>query len=861
MIVVRQLMTHLFKQHFALHRLALAVSLIALASCNPTEITSSGQRAGGTYGGTFMNKAYIYRESPAIVHGPSYGPTVSMSGSLDKRLPEYITDKTLLKGDCSISLFNGSATLSDCIHSYASKTASQQLLPRKADGTWIFPTDSSEFYQVNGLYHVQHGVDTFFDKLKFAYDSLHNNPMFMWKTKSTPHYLPQTNMYWFQAITPANDNYFRNSFLSSYALCNLELNASFSPAGPELCFGKWSNHPSFFFVQDPSIIYHELGHALIAVMMNFRNGVPGGVTPNLHSLRSNLGGYGYDEAGSLGEGIADYYSFVMNKRTHIGEWALAKSLNASRPMSEDDSLHISGVNTTSEGRLSYPQYVLYDPNEPNVPFEAVHYSGQIVGHYLVSLTKTLQTECNIPTEQKHDISTSYVMMLLAETLSELGDLKAVGLDTLWGTAYDPNTFSYRFNNLDEKASFVWSHVVNPPTYRRFFQVMSKNIMKYMSSGLCTGFTQDESEKLLDDYGLLLFKTYNDDGSSTKSANIQYNSSGNVNLNPTPVAPTKVHENNRRKSVLISKQLLSLAVPNAETDTATYYIIDDQTSMSGILQNLLFKGFPMNPSTGVASIEYNNSNIRISPGEIVAIIPNLFNSSNSPMAGVHLLANDWDHVSITDTTGDNGNFKPCVVDDVTTVAQGGEAGGTCSNTLTEYRRHVKSEVLPGVWKFRTDEVAAPVCLVQLEDGEVTKWVSQNEFRKKQGLSLQDKDCLGYGGTAYTEDFTFNPHECLVRALPGANKAFYSKIDPQKSYSETMRNGNPDHTFGTGNAILFEVNKWIPPGTKFRCRLRAKFSNCSDCFSKAGDTTEDEYIDAEYNGANPFKIINFEFDVND
>jgi hypothetical protein len=851
MIVVRQWMTNSFKPTNAFKKVALLFVLTTLASCNPTEITSSGQRTGTSYGGEMLNKAFIYRDSPYINRGPNFSADGGMAGSVDTSMPEFITDKSLLKGDCTLALFNGSTTLTDCLHTYASKSAGQQLLARNTDGTWVFPVNSSEFYQVNALYHVQHGVDTFFEKLKFTYDSLHFYD-FSGTTKSTPYYLPQTGLFWFQAITPANDNYFRNSFLRTYALCNFEQNAQFQPAGPDICLGNWAAHPSFFMVQDPSIIYHELGHALIAVMMNFRNGTPGGLTPNFHALRSNLGGSkGYDEAGSIGEGVADYYSFVMNQRTHFGEWGLGKTRN-SRPISEDDSMHIPGIDTTSEGRLSYPQYVLYDPNDPDVPFEDIHYSGQIISHYLVALTKSLQTECSIPASQQHDTSTSYVMMLLAESFSEMGDLKSVGVDTLWGT---PNTFAHRFNNLDENASYIWSQVINPPTYRKFAQLMSKNIFKYISSGLCPGFTKDESEKLLDDYGLLLFKTYNNNNSSTKNANIQYNSTGTVTL-VSPVAPTAVHENNRRKSVMVSKQLLSMALPDAEADVASYYIIDDAATVAGLIQDLLFKGFPMNPSPGISGVEYNNGNIRLSPGEIVAIIPNLYNSSNSTMAGVHLLATDWDHVHITDTTGLNGNFKPCVVDDVTTIAQGAEAAGTCTTTMTSYKRHVKTGGL-----FSTTEAAAPVCLVELEDGDATKWVSQNEFRKKQGLSLLDKDCLGYSGTAQTEDFTFNPHECLVRVMPGANQAFYSKIDAQKSYRETMRVGNPDHIFNPGNAIIFEINKWIPPGTKFRCRLRAKFNNCSDCFSSSTDATNDDYIDAEYNGAKPFKIINFEFDVND
>ncbi len=847
-------MTNSFKKHLGHIGLVWIFALFILSACNPTEITSSGQRAGTSYAnGQLANTAFVYRDSPYIIEGPNYGPDVDMAGSTDQSIPEFITDKPLLQSDCVFPFLSSNAVLQDCVRSYASKSASQQLLPRKADGTWIFPINSPEFYQVNTLFHVNKGISTFYNKLKFTFDNLYSNPSFVGKTKSTPAYLPQTGMFWFQAITPANENYFRNSFLSTYALCNFELNSQFSPAEPELCFGNWAKHPTFLFVQDPSVIYHELGHALIAVMMNYRNGRPGSPAPSYHALRSNLGGYGYEESGSIGEGVADYFSFVMTKRTHFAEWALSK-VHASRPISESDPLHISALSETPEGRLSYPQYILYDPNDPNVPIEDVHYAGQIVSHYLVALTKSLQSNCSIPTEQLHDTSTSYVMMLLNETFSELGDLNAVGLDTMWNTAYDPNFFAYRFTNLDENASYLWSQIINPPTYRKFFQILSKNINRYITGGLCTGFTQDESEKLLDDYGLLLFKTYNNDGSSTKNKFVQYSSTGAVSTNPTPVAPTQTHENNRRKSVLVSKELLGLAEVDTVNDVATFYIIDDQANMTNILKDLLFKGFPVNLSTGVASTEYNNANIKVSPGEIVGIIPNLKNKSNSVMAGIHLLATDWDHGHITDTT--TGNFKPCVYDDVTTAAQGGETAASCTNTLSSYNRNIKL----GTGLYNTEAVQ-PVCLVQIEDGDVTRWVSQNEFRKKQGLSLQDKDCLGYGGNVVVDDFTFNPHECLVRALPGANSAYYSKIDPQKSYAETIRTGNPDHIYGPGNAILFEVNKWIPPGTKFRCRLRAKFSNCSDCFNDPTDSSKDDYIDAEYNGQKPFKIINFDFDVND
>jgi hypothetical protein len=876
MKVVRQRMIETFKMHIK----GIISPLIALAffsACNPTEITSSGMRDGLTNAnGTLTNKAFIYRDSPAIIEGPKYGPKVNIKGSVDFGRAEYITNKNQLRGDCILNLdmgfYSQDFPILDCIHTFASKTPSQTLLNRNPDGSWIFPTGSSEFYQVNGHYHVQEGVNRFFEHLKFAYERLYNPILGV--SKSIPGYLPQTGMSWFNAITPTSDNYFRNSFLTTYTLCNFDRNAFYSPAGPEICLGNWKEQPSFFMVQDPSIIYHELGHAFVSIMMNMRNAIPGimpGLPPTFHAMRSNLGGYGYTEAGSINEGIADYFSFVMNGRTHIGEWGLAKTSNSSRPLSENDALHIKELNTTPEGRLSYPQYLLYDPNEPNKPIEDVHYAGQIVSHYLVALTQELGAKCGLPTASRHKTSTSYVMLLLAETLSELGDLNAVGVDTLGGNAHNPHTFIDRFNNLDEFASYMWTQVVNPPNYRRFFQAFAKNIRKYITQGMCPGYSQNEAEKLLDDYGLLLFKAYKNNHLSSKDKLRQYhvgsNSVINYNLlSPTlPSPPTKVNESNRRKSVLISKQLLDIAETNISNNVYSYTLIEDPGQMQQILENLLFKGYPMNLSKGLAGVEYNNSNVRISPGEVLGVIINLQNKSNSTMAGVHLLANDWDHVDITDTTGNTGNFKPCVVDGVTTVAQGAESGATCTQTLTSYRRLVKDA---GTNKYcnkgsgaHCNEAVAPVCLVQLEEGDVTRWVSQNEFRRKQGLSLEPKDCLGYSGTNSEEDFTFNPHECLVRVLPGANRAFFSKIDPQKSYTETIRNGNPKHIFNPGNAIILEVNKWIPPGTKFRCRLRAKFSNCTDCYSESVDSTHSDYIDAEYNGAKPYKIINFEFDVND
>jgi hypothetical protein len=846
MKVVRQWMTKSF---------ILAVPVLGLlSSCNPTEITGTGAKSNiVTNDGTFDNKAYIYPENPVIISGHDVSFTnVNIAKYLDKT-PVVITENTRLTGNCTFGVFSGTNAVEECLKVRPNSTSPDIDLARKSDRTYIFTAGTPEFYQVNALYHAQKGVDKFFEKLAFAYDTVYSIPKI---PRSIPSYLKDTEMFWLKAVANTESKVFKKSFLTVYSQCEFQANAFFDAAGPSLCLGTLDSAPNFNIVQDPSILYHELGHALVAVMMNLRNGTKDQFgNLSYHPFRTNLGTYGYDEGGSINEGLADYYSFVMRNRETIGEFGLAP-LNAVRPLSETAPGHISGISDTSEGRLSYPQYLLYNPNSPDSPEEDVHYAGGIMTHYLVALTKSLKSQCVMPVapEKAHELATSYVMLLLAETLSELGDLKARGIDM--STGYPYTTANLYFNNLDETNSFLWSQVVNPVTYRRFMQVFSKNIYKYISKNLCTAFDQNDSEKLLDDYGLLLFKTYNNNSNSTKSRTATYsNASGIGTIDAYSTNLVTVSEDNRRKSVLISKQLIDLA---AKTDTfpnrVGFYIIDSPTEIQDFLSVLLFKGYTVPLSTNVASTVYNNSNIRVSPGEIVGVIPNLVNNSNSVMAGVKLLANDWDHVHVSDQT--TGNFKPCVFDATTTVDQGGEAGNTCATTQMSYNRLIKnaSNVFPA-------EAAAPICLVQLEEGDSTRWVSQNEFRKKQGLTLLDKDCLGYSASGNSDvDFTFNPHECLARFLPGANQASFSKIDPQKTYYETVVKETKAGIFNPGNVMLLEVNKWIPPGTKFRCRMRARFSNCSDCFADSVNSNDD-YIDGELNGNKPYKVINFEFDVND
>jgi hypothetical protein len=847
MIVVCQWMIKPVKKSLPWKSTWIVGLLLSLYSCNPTQLqptTSRGASVGDDY---LVNKAYVYKESPFVLGDTSLSPSyVSIAKYIDKT-PVDITSNNQLTANCGMTFyFYGTYTDSsdNCVRSFALQTETQPLA-RQANLSWVYKAGTAEFYQTATLYHLNRGLTTFFDKLSFAYNTVQSQLTSI--PKSIPSYLKDSKQFWFKGVSNLDSQQFQNSFLASYALCANEGNASFSSAGPELCFGSIAAQPNFHVVQDPSVIYHEFGHSLVSVMMNLRNATASAT----HPFRSNLGKIGFNEGSSLNEGVADYYSYVMTKRTHFGEWALGQTFKQSRPMSERDPIHISGLSTTSEGRLSYPQYILYDPNYPTKPIEDEHYAGQITSHYLVALTESLKSSCGLSsqTDGGHGVATSYMMLLLAETFSELGDLNAKGVDEFSA----PFASSVYFNNLDPSNSYLWTQFMNPPTFRRFYQVFAKNIYKYISSRLCTTFTKDQSEKLLDDYGLLLFKNYNNNGNSTKSRTVVYNTA-------VPSIPlqslTSVSDNNRRKSVLVAKQQLDIASKVSDSGSAIgFYIIDNRTDMVNLLSSLLYKGYPVPLSTKVASTDFNNGNVKVSPGEVVAVIPNLFNSSNSTIAGIHVLAQDWDHVDITDAS--TGNFKPCVVDNDVTVDQGGTTANTCTSTETNYNRNLKNKI---TGLFPTAAVA-PVCLVQLEDGTSTRWVSQNEYRKKQGLALQDKDCLGYSASGTTEqDFSFNPHECLVRFLPGASDSFFSKIDSRKTFYDSVVSISEKKQFNVGNLMIMEVNKWIPPGTKFKCRLRASFSNCTDCFVDAANANDD-YQDSEYMGGKPFKVLNFDFDVND
>ena len=139
--------------------------------------------------------------------------------------------------------------------------------------------------------------------------------------------------------------------------------------------------------------------------------------------------------------------------------------------------------------------------------------------------------------------------------------------------------------------------------------------------ICTNFTQDDIEQLLDHYGLLLFKSYNDDG------NIELLANNTLQVNSL----------NQLKSTLILKEHIGFD-PTAGASIA--YVFDKRESIANAIQAFLASGFLSadkdltSPTLIPSDYSYNNENGLISPGELVGISLNLYNSSNSSIAGVH-----------------------------------------------------------------------------------------------------------------------------------------------------------------------------------------------------------------------------------
>lgn len=697
------------------------------------------------------------------------------------------------------------------------KTPTSTPINSDSSGKWAFSpiANPSEFYQVHTFYHVAKSTDYFQTNLRNYYRTLQQQSLFQ---SSIP-----SDLYTYKANWhPTNDLYI-------YAITSDINTAYFEPSTYTIHMGIDSNKYRNPWVQDPSILYHETAHAFQQIMLNFRN-----VTSAI-SERSDLGYLGYDEAGAIGEGLSDFYSYAMNKRRHFGEWVLGRMHTMSRPLSEDDSIHAAGISLDSDSRLSYPNYLNYDPNTHTTNQESIHNSGMITSHYLTALTDLLIDKCSFSEET----SVSYVLTMVIESLSELGDLSAKGFDGVASSVYNIN--------LNSNHSLDWIRKINPVNYRSFYQKLAK--YQYLllnnneTSTLCSGtfLPQDTIETLLDNYGLLLFDNYNLDGNDAAQGHAGASSSvsliSNLEINPL----------NRLKTTLIKKTQLKLDPRTTSSSSAvTAYITDKRSNVQSAIQKMIASGQITSISSLIDSdLPYNNGNGEISPGEIVGVTLNLYNASNSTMGGVEILANDWDHFRSKkpcNTTGDN---FPTV-----------DAGGYDSSTETGTNPGECKYITRNNGGTSTSENALddlyPVCFVQYNSsGSGSSWVAQSTFATNNGFPA--KKCLS-GTSTKTKD-------CFIRAIKGADYAYFSKIESGKSWAESYSTDTTttEKKLNLSNVIFFEVNPWTPPGTTFNCRFRARFTNCEDCYTDSNTSNSDDFLDYEYSGGTPFRIISLSFEV--
>jgi hypothetical protein len=748
---------------------------IFFSSCTPN-LGNSGLRGnntstqGITGASLAAGQGYVLADNPVIVSG---------NAALD---PNYDLNKLLTPVNITMNGFlNGAIPCDRMLPCFDVMAATGSTVLQSLDGKWAYNYNTPEFLEVNTFYHLDKTINLFFANLVTS---------------------QSFNTRYDSAIPLSANVRYSSTRLHAYANCDYADNAKFDFAAYTLCFGFLSSNTNMKMAQDSTIIYHEAGHFFQKLQLNFRN------NPNTTTVmpQADMGNAFYSEAGSLGEGLSDFYSYYVNGRSHLGEWAPGRLFNASRPISESDPLYAAGISTDPSQRLSYPQFLDYDANYPLAPIEDIHQSGMIISHYLVALSEDFRTYCGM-TKQ---VASNKVVHLISETLAELGDLTSQG--TNLGVA----------GKINYKASYAkeWYNITNPINYRSFAQTFAKNLYQNLQVlPECNGapYGQDRIETLLDDYGLLLFRTYN-----------QYR---NLAVPATATSNLAVSATNRKKSSLISKTLIMLdPTPNA----AVASVIDSQNQIAAGVASLQASGvITSDLSQTPSGLPYNNGNGHVSPGEIVAIALNLYNNSNSTMGGIQVLANDWNHVDLNPTIA-NGNAnpnygKPYSFDQWPIAAEGGVA-----------------YVGPVAEQF------SPVCLIQstAADGSSTQWITQNAFRQK--VAVDQSMCL---------DKT-NDKDCFIRAVKGVDQASYSKLAPKSNWGQTMIDPQTKvaYSLGWSNVIMFQVSKQVPPGTVVNCRLRVRFTNCEDCYHDAQRQNYD-YKDIDYNGAAPFKLVNLKFLIAD
>ena len=747
--------------------------LLLLLSCTPQHGLIKGERIekpGVTRNDPSSVSAYQSRvllDSPIIINSNAR-PDDDLSRFMHPK-PVLILEKSTLEYDCP------QAASPRCM--MVKREQVSRSTPTN-QGTWAYPPDSAEFLEVNAFYHAKKSINEFFRLQTQSVAAAQDN-------FDTLSHIPSNVYFWHNAA---------GSTLKIYTHCQRRGRPAFLFAGLEVCLGDHPQVKGLNFSEDPSIIHHEVGHFFSTILFNQRN------TALALDRRLSFGGLGYSEVDLISEGLSDWFAHNISKRTSVFAWA-GGFVNSDRPVSESDPLHEhNSIGFSVDGpRLSYPHYINYYHYDPQrfLP-EDVQQAGMIISHFLVALGSEIEKTCAVDAQRSRDL----VFYLLQETLNELGDLNGSDFSEIWAGLY------------------------TPPNPRIFAQTLGRNFLRVISGKpTCNGiiFSQDKLEQLMDQYGLLLFRTYGQG---------------------TPVIAA-----NRRISNLLPKSVLQLDRREGAPSSGVL-IFDNALEVAQRLSSLRAAGriLPQNlAKSSLASTSNNNANGKISPGEVVGIALNLYNDGNVAMGGVQTLAAAWDHAKV-----ENGEVRMCNTfeDGFPSLSEGGASAdilplneGDCGYTTREN----------GTQVTESNEIVAPICFILQRSENETRWVSQQKYMQNSGGNASD--CL----------VESDPLSCYFRAIPGAQQGWYSKLDPkstwQDTYSKSTYFENNSFRFEGSNIMLFEINANLPPGTEVNCRFRARFTNCNDCWHDPDSSRGDNYQDFEFAGAKPYRIFNINFTVLD
>jgi len=251
------------------------------------------------------NQALVYEFNPVVLSNdknfgkPNYDRVLTAGTITSGSTLEYECDFTQF---LTSSFSQNSNNDDTCMSVLKDTSASTQSIGR-TNNSWTFTTYSDKFYQVNIFYHVKKIMDRFLDSLSYVQKTVHIDDDDIQIPPATKANMADTLSYWLIDKTNVSSDIFD---IKVYSKCDLpSINASFDDAKNTICMGHVASDPDFFITQDPSVIYYEMGHLFVKILINQRNKNVQmnlvGLTDDSEYLISDLGFTYYDEAGGFNE--------------------------------------------------------------------------------------------------------------------------------------------------------------------------------------------------------------------------------------------------------------------------------------------------------------------------------------------------------------------------------------------------------------------------------------------------------------------------------------------------------------------------------------------------------------------------------